>query len=153
MFDWIEVRGIGWQIFQNVARIFDHRFRVGTFVKGCVVHHQDRPRWQFRYQVVAKPEIENICINIGCGQADDQESARQQGADDVDPSARVPVVFARTALPAQAVAVGAGHIVGKAALVYVDNGFARGFKLCDPLAEGVSCVVVRLRMTERFFYM
>ena len=103
VFDWIEVGGIGWQIFQNVARIFDHRFRVGTFVKGCVVHHQDRPRWQFRYQVVAKPEIENICVNIGCGQADNQKSARQQGADDVDPSARVPVVFARTALPAQAV--------------------------------------------------
>ncbi len=64
----IEVRRIRWQIFERMARLPYVFFCVGSFVECRIVHDHNRFRRQLRDQVLFKPKIEDIGIDIGGGQ-------------------------------------------------------------------------------------
>ena len=63
----------------------------------------------------------------------------------------IPVPFPETAFAAQAVAMGARHIVSKAAFVNINNGLARLTMRLDPIPEAVPIAVVRLWVLKGFF--
>ena len=74
----VEVGAVWRQVFEGVSGIFDHLSGVFAFVKGGVVHDQDGPRWQLRDQVVLKPKVEQIGVDIGLGQADGEQRPGDQ---------------------------------------------------------------------------
>ena len=70
VFDGVEVRGIGWEELDCVACLGDCAQDVGPFVDGCVVHDEDGFWRQFWQQILHRPRVEGISINIGGEEAD-----------------------------------------------------------------------------------
>ena len=62
-------------------------------------------------------------------------------------------MLAKTALATRRIAMRARHIMGKSALVKIDNRTRQAPISLNFLLEDTPFVCVRLRMFERFFYM
>ena len=77
-----------------------------------------------------------------------QQHARQQRADYIHPSARVPIVFAMASLAALCISVDARHVVRKAIFINVNNWFGIGLMRRDPLLEDGAPGVARVRMRQ-----
>ena len=123
-------------------------FGVGSFVKAGIVEDQHHAGWPLRQQVAGEPQVENVGIDIRCGQPGAEQRPGQKRTDDIDPAPRVPVAQARAALAACGIAAGSWHVMGKAALNDVDDGPPGRFMRRDPRPEGLPCGGVRLRMRQ-----
>ena len=132
MFNWVQVRGIWWQIFQRVPGGQYGLPRVSPLVKACVIHDQNSPLGQLWDQVVHQPQVEDVRIYIAGRQADAKECCSQQSPDHIGAATCVPVVSPKTALASWCISVSAGHIMSKAALIYVNDRPAVCFMGSDP---------------------
>jgi hypothetical protein len=124
---------------------------VMAFVERRIVHHHDAVCWEFWEQILDHPNIEDIGIHVGLEQADGQQKFADQSADGICAASGLPVMRTKTALSFEAVAVGAGHIVGKTAFVDVNNGALLDFIGRNLLTKDVPCAFVGPWMAQRFF--
>lgn len=150
-FDGIEVRGIGWQIFQNVPGFGDSVFYILTFVEGSIVHHDDAAGREFRQQGLRRPGVKDISIDTGVEQSHGQQEFFDQGADDIRAAFGMPIPYAVTSLTLWSIAMRTRHIVGETALVDINDDTALLLISLDFFLEDTPCVVVGLGMTQRFF--
>ena len=130
---------------------FDHCLGVLAFVKCSIVHHKHRTGRQLWDQVILKPEVEHVSIDVGRGQPHGEQRACKKRSDGVDPALGVPIPLADATLTLGRVAVQAGHIRRKAAFVDIDDGPILPLIAFNLLAEDVPSVVVRPGMTLGFF--
>ena len=153
MFDGVEIGGIGGEIEERVSGLLDGILAVLPFVESRIVHHHDAVWWEFWEQIFHHPNMKDIGVDVGFEQANGRQEFADQSADGIGAASGLPVVRAVTALSFEAVAMGARHIMGKAALVDIDDGARLGFIGRNFLAEDVPCAFVRPWMTQHFFYM
>ncbi len=99
MFDFVEVRTVGREIFKGVTRLCDSGLCVGATVESRAVHHQYDPGWQLREEITDQPRIEYVGIDIGLGQTDARQDPGKQRPDDIDPPPGLPVMAAMATLP------------------------------------------------------
>ena len=150
-FDGVEIGGVGGEKFESMPRIVDHFLDVGAFVECRVVHDNDGLVRQLGEQVLFNPGVKNLGIDVGVEQSHGQQQLPDQGTDGICPLSRLPVMGAKTTFSDGRIAVGAGHVVSKAALVDINDG--AGFCLIDLdlLLEDMPCGDVRLWMHQGFF--
>ena len=79
MFDFVEVRAVGREIFKGVTRLCDSGLCdsglcVGATVESRAVHHQYDLGWQLREEITDQPKIEYVGIDIGLGQTDARQA-------------------------------------------------------------------------------
>ena len=97
--------------------------------------------------------MEHIAVAVAGKQCYCQQRRSDQCTDDSGAPFGVPILFPETAFAAQAVAMGARHVVCKAAFVNINNGLSRLTLRLDPIPEAVPITVVRLWVPKGFFYM
>ncbi len=123
VFDGIEIGRIGGEIEERVSGLLDGLLAVLAFVES----------------------------RVGLEQADGQQKFADQSADGICAASGLPVMRTKTAVSFETVAVGAGHIVGKAAFVGVNNGALLDFIGRYFLTKDVPCAFVGPWMAQRFF--
>ncbi len=123
-----------------------------SFVKSGVIHDNDAVGRKFRKQVLHDPRIENIGIDVRVEQTNREQKFLNQRADDIGAAFGVPVLCAKTTPATRGIAMRAGHIVSKTALIKINNHASLLFIGLDFLLEDEPCVVVRFGVTQRFFY-
>nr|WP_275887675.1 hypothetical protein [Candidatus Fukatsuia symbiotica] len=62
--NWVEVRRIRREIFQNKTGFLSSRLYILAFVKAHIIHHDDSPLRDFWQSVLGYPRITNIAIDI-----------------------------------------------------------------------------------------
>ena len=152
VFDGIEIGAVGGEIFEGMVGADDGMLGVRSFVEGGVVHHHDASCGQLGQQLLPDPSSEDLGIDSEAEQSDRKQATAHQRADDVGAASGMPVVGAMTALPCGGVAVGARHIVRKAAFIDVYNGSSCHRISGNLILEGVPCLGVCLGMAQGFFY-
>ena len=91
VFDGVEIRGIGWEVFEGVAGLAKGVLNVGAFVEGGVIHDDHGGRWQLWEENLVDPGEEDLGVDAGFKQTDGQELQTQEGADDVGTTLGVPI--------------------------------------------------------------
>lgn len=136
-----------------MSGVSDGILAILSLMECCVIHHHHAAGWEFWEQIFHHPNMKDIGVDVGFEQANGRQEFADQRANSIGAASGLPVVRAVTALSFKAVAVGARHIMGKAALVDIDDGARLGFIGRNFLAEDVPCAFVRPWMTQHFFYM
>ena len=93
-------------------------------VECRIIQDDYRALGQLWHQVMLQLCIKDFSMDIRLCQGRCQQKSVQKHADDIHPSARVPIAFAVAFLTALCISVGARHVVLKATFVNVNNGFS-----------------------------
>ena len=117
-----------------------------------IIHHNDGKGGQFRQQVLHRPSVKHLGIDIDCKQADGEQSLSDQGAERVDTTWRMPVMGVMASLASGCITVRARCILRKPTFINVDNGPAGSFIGSDLLLEDAPFVCVCFGMLQSFFY-
>ena len=152
VFDGIEIRAGGGEIFEGMVGAGYGMLGVLSFVEGGVVHDDDASCGQLGQEFLPEPGSEDLGIDSEAEPSDRQQATVNQRADHVGAASGMPVVYAMTSLPCGRVAVRARHIVRKAAFIEVNNGSSCRRISGNLILEGVPCLGVRLGMAQGFFY-
>jgi hypothetical protein len=152
VFDGIEIRAVGGEIFEGMVGADYDLLGVLSFVEGGVAHNDDASCGQLGQEILPEPGSEDIGIDSEAEQSDRKQATANQRADHVGAASGMPVVCAMTSLPCGGVAVRARHIVRKAAFIDVNKGSSCRRISGNLILEGVPCLGVRLGMAQRFFY-
>ena len=152
LFDGVEVGGIRWQEEQCMACVLYHVLGILPFVERGIVHNNHRFFRQFRQQILRHPCRKDIGINVGREQSNCKQGFADQSANGIGSPRRVPVTKSVAARPDGSVTVCAGHVVGKSALVNVDNRASAMIVPFNNRLEDTPCAFASLWVRQAFFY-
>ena len=133
--------------------ICDGLLYVSTFVKCGIIHDHHRSGWQLGNEVFGRPCVKYITVAVEVTEPASQYGGSQQSPDDIGSAASIPVLRAIAAPAFEGLAMGAGHVMEKAALVYINQGVTVLLMPFNPLMAAPPVAGVRLWMLQRLFYM
>jgi len=152
MLDGIKVRAVRGQEFGNMPRIFNSLNYIRPFVKGGIVHYDDRFLGKFRYKILIQPGTKHIRVDIAAEQADCQEGKTYNRPYGIDPASGMPVFLPVTSSAFSGVSVCPRAVHGETALIQIGDRQAQKPITRYFTQEGNTFSVIGRGVIQGFFY-